>query len=1031
MALKILNGIDVTGAMNIVASDIPALDAGKITSGTFATARIPNLDASKITSGTINASRIPDLSGTYLATSGKAADSNLLDGIDSGSFLRSDAEDIKSDNTIFTGPIWVDNTGRIGSTKYTWTGSAITTTSIEIVDDNSNNESVGATLVLHNYGDGGVKFRMGNYGDKTLYLSSGQGNGAGNVTDDNSGTYFNAVKINGNTVWHSGNLSVGDGGLTEKNFTSTLKTKLDGIAAGANNYSLPVAGTSIGGVKSGTDITVDASGNVSVNNNSHTHLWANITSRPTTLAGYGITDAEPLGAAAAVESTLTPQIETAQTTANSASTAAAAAQSTADDAEALATDAKTRAVAAQVTADAALPASSYTAADVLAKIKTVDGGGSGLDADLVDGYNASQLFRRTSATNGTAGAGWITVATCGSGRYSGEVYVTDGESSDHSFIRIHWMRSYEDSNFIVLNCGGHSNRITGARVLYQTSDNTYGVKLLQVYVTTSSDYYVRIHQEGDTPNFSTPTAVTPVVENTKSGYAVHGQELTGLDNATSAFEEGIRVGGTIYTNSHGNSSNWNAAYGWGNHADQGYLKSYTNNYVNEGYTEATTLILGRNGLDPIYVDLGAAVVGSAAYADSAGEANYAFQSGEANIAQSVPWTGVTNAPAFYEARSGGSTLVGLNFDNNLNVYPMPPVGVDFVVDLTPNIGVNTLDFSYDAWMALGGVGDPNMKFTSNVTGLFNFLDVYGNKSLTVNTYDSTIEFEEWGTFIDFSDNGFLKFGSNVFGGYKFGYSDQNYVELYAYDGLIRAVNGMSPGDIAFNSWAGGTWSGGLMAFRANVSGAYGFMSATGINGSSADLILDTQSSFLKSNGQQIGLQASNALILSLLNPGTMTVDPGQGEFVIYGSLFVVGPKNFRIDHPVSPETHDLIHAAIESNRADVMYRGKAILSNGSAVLNMDDEIGVMAGTFEALTKDVQVFTTNESGWALTKGSIAGNILTIEAQDATCTDEISWLVIGERNDKSYLESSCVDENGNLIVEIEESRTLQERLIEAKY
>ena len=36
--------------------------------------------------------------------------------------------------------------------------------------------------------------------------------------------------------------SVGDGGLTQKNFTDALKTKLDGIAAGANKYSLPIAG---------------------------------------------------------------------------------------------------------------------------------------------------------------------------------------------------------------------------------------------------------------------------------------------------------------------------------------------------------------------------------------------------------------------------------------------------------------------------------------------------------------------------------------------------------------------------------------------------------------------------------------------------------------------------------------------------------------------------------------------------------------------------------------------------------------------
>ena len=49
----------------LVAADIPGLDAGKITSGTFDAARIPNLSASKITSGTLDAARIPDLSGTY------------------------------------------------------------------------------------------------------------------------------------------------------------------------------------------------------------------------------------------------------------------------------------------------------------------------------------------------------------------------------------------------------------------------------------------------------------------------------------------------------------------------------------------------------------------------------------------------------------------------------------------------------------------------------------------------------------------------------------------------------------------------------------------------------------------------------------------------------------------------------------------------------------------------------------------------------------------------------------------------------
>ena len=143
----------------------------------------------------------------FLKVGDKASDSNLLDGIDSGNFLRSDAEDIKSNNTMFTGPVWIDDTDRLGTSKYRWTNSALTTTSIEIVDDNGDNAGTCATLVMHNYGDGGVQFRMGNTGDKWLYLSSAKSNGAGTTTDDNSERYFVGMKINNNTVWHAGNLT--------------------------------------------------------------------------------------------------------------------------------------------------------------------------------------------------------------------------------------------------------------------------------------------------------------------------------------------------------------------------------------------------------------------------------------------------------------------------------------------------------------------------------------------------------------------------------------------------------------------------------------------------------------------------------------------------------------------------------------------------------------------------------------------------------------------------------------------------------
>ena len=55
------------------------------------------------------------------------------------------------------------------------------------------------------------------------------------------------------------------------------KAKLDGIADGANNYTytLPSAGTSLGGVKSGGDVTI-ASGIITVNDDSHNHVISNV-----------------------------------------------------------------------------------------------------------------------------------------------------------------------------------------------------------------------------------------------------------------------------------------------------------------------------------------------------------------------------------------------------------------------------------------------------------------------------------------------------------------------------------------------------------------------------------------------------------------------------------------------------------------------------------------------------------------------------------------------------------------------------------
>jgi len=146
--------------------------------------------------------------------------------------------------------------------------------------------------------------------------------------------------------------------------------------------------------------------------------------------------------------------------------------------------------------------------------------------------------------------------------------------------------------------------------------------------------------------------------------------------------------------------------------------------------------------------------------------------------------------------------------------------------------------------------------------------------------------------------------------------------------------------------------------------------------------------------------------MSINNAGTVT---------IVGALSK-GSGSFKIDHPLpeKTETHHLVHSFVESPQADNIYRGKVDLVDGSATVNIDTVSGMTEGTFVLLNTNTQCFTSNESGWTAVKGSVSGNILTITAQES-CSDTISWLVIGERHDQHMLDTDWTDENGKVIVE----------------
>ena len=132
-----------------------------------------------------------------------------------------------------------------------------------------------------------------------------------------------------------------------------------------------------------------------------------------------------------------------------------------------------------------------------------------------------------------------------------------------------------------------------------------------------------------------------------------------------------------------------------------------------------------------------------------------------------------------------------------------------------------------------------------------------------------------------------------------------------------------------------------------------------------------------------------------------------------------GSGSFKIDHPLKPETHHLVHSFVEGPQADNLYRGVIDLHNGKATIDLDEWFGMTPGTFLALNRDIQAFVNNADTWDLVRAKIMGSQLVIECQNPDSNATVSWLVIGERQDKEIHDSILTDDNGKIIVEPEKN------------
>lgn len=199
------------------------------------------------------------------------------------------------------------------------------------------------------------------------------------------------------------------------------------------------------------------------------------------------------------------------------------------------------------------------------------------------------------------------------------------------------------------------------------------------------------------------------------------------------------------------------------------------------------------------------------------------------------------------------------------------------------------------------------------------------------------------------------------------------------------------------------------------------------SGGSASSPGDAAIYYNSATGYTLQARAGSLYDWSLINPGnndyiarnpTGTLDMQfLGAVAVTGALSK-GSGSFRIAHPLpeKKQTHDLVHSFIEGPKADLIYRGLVKLQDGRAQVNIDEVSGMTEGTFVALCRTVQCFTTNETGWTAVRGKVTGNVLSIEAQQS-CEDEVSWMVIGERKDEHMMNTDWTDDQGRVIVEPE--------------
>ena len=316
------------------------------------------------------------------------------------------------------------------------------------------------------------------------------------------------------------------------------------------------------------------------------------------------------------------------------------------------------------------------------------------------------------------------------------------------------------------------------------------------------------------------------------------------------------------------------------------------------------------------------------------------------------------------------------------------------------------------------------------------LDSYGNNigigASSLNSLDKTTSFEAFANIgIGNAAGADITTGSDVIcigyhAGHQITTTDGSIaIGEYALQGLVGADNiaiGRSTMwyttiDAESNTTVGysGMYSVNGTPLSGDRNSAFGYRAGYYIQGASNRNVYLGESSGPASGTEEddqlyIGNSTDPDFIQGTIGTG-ITID---GDVDITGAL-TKGSGTFKIQHPLEDEKH-LYHGFIEGPEYGLRYRGKVVLKNGKAKVDIDAACRMSKGVFEAIAMNATVYLQNQTGFSKVHPTeLHGAEFGIVAQDANSNDEIAWEVCAERCDKFIMESGTTDENGHLLLE----------------